>query len=133
MEKTQTAVHKLLEQAERYMNNAHKELVLANKNGKYYQDAKQCSLACGAAYLATLKALDGLFLLRGIPKPKRRASIDYYRLGLINVDRKILQSLNTTYQVLHLNGYYEGLTNIKTIASGFEEAQWIINKLKQSF
>ena len=128
----QTAVHKLLEQAERYMNNAHKELTLAAKNGKYYQDPKHCSLACGAAYLATVKALDGLFLLRGTPKPKRRASIDYYRSGLTTMDKKILRSLNTAYEILHLCGYYEGLTNIKAIASGFEEAQWIINKLKQS-
>jgi len=130
--KTQLQADKILEEAIRYMNNAHKELGLANKNGKIYQDAKHCRVACGTAYLAMLKALDGIFLLRGIPKPKRRASIDYYRLGLINMDKKLLHSLNAAYEVLHLCGYYDGLTHIKTIAIGFEEAQWIINKLKQS-
>jgi len=129
---TQVAVNKLLEEANRFMKNAHKELLLADKNGKYYQDVKHLRVACGTAYLAALKALDGIFLLRNVSKPKRRASIDYYRLGLVKMDKKILLSLNTVYEVLHLSGYYDGLTDIKVINRGFEEAQWIIDKLKES-
>ncbi|MEK6616730.1 MAG: DUF5618 family protein [Bacteroidota bacterium] len=120
------------DEAARYMNNAHKELQLADKNGKVYRDVKHLRVACGTAYLAVLKAMDGIFLLRNIPTPKRRASIEYYQQGLTQVDRKILTSLNVTYQILHLSGYYDGFNEIYTIKHGFEEAHYILTKLKQS-
>lgn len=123
---------KTLEDAVRLMNNAHKELQQADKNGKVYRDVKHLRLACGAAYLAVLKALDGIFLLRNIPKQKRHASIEYYQLGLTKIDNKILNALNIAYRILHIDGYYEGFNGVKAIASGFEEAQYIIQKLKQS-
>ena len=34
------------------------------------------------------------------------------------------------YKILHLNGYYEGLLDVKSITSGFEHANVIINKIK---
>jgi len=123
---------KIYEEATRLMNNAHKELQQADKNGKIYRDVKHLRLACGAAYLAVLKAIDGIFLLRNIPKPKRHASIEYYQSGLNKIDNKIQNALNATYRILHIDGYYEGFNNIKAIQIGFEEAQYIINKLKQS-
>lgn len=123
---------KFFEEATRYMNNAHKELLLANKNGKVYQDVKHLRIACGTAYLAMLKALDGIFLLRNIPKPKRRPSIEYYQHEITNIDKKIMTSLDIAYKILHLSGYYDGLNHIKTIQSGFKEAENIILKLKQS-
>jgi len=127
-----TKAQKFLEEATRFMNNAHKELLLANKNGKIYQDVKHLQTACGIAYLATLKALDGIFLLRNIPKPKRRPSIEYYTDGLARVDKKMMNSLNVVYRILHLEGYYDGFNDIKIMNRGFDEAQIIINKLKQS-
>ena len=123
---------KIYDEATRLMNNAHKELQLAKKNGKFFHDIKHLQVACGTAYLATLKALNGIFLLRNIPKPKRHASIEYYQQGLTNLDRKILDSLNVAYRILHIDGYYEGFNHAQTILSGFEEAQYIINKLKQA-
>ena len=123
---------KIYEEAVRYMNNAQKELQKANKNGKIYQDVKHLRIACGAAYLAVLKALDGIFILRNIQKPKKRASIEYYQQGLTNIDKKMLTSLNVTYELLHLCGYYDGLNEIYTIKHGFDEAQNIIRKLKQA-
>ena len=63
-------------EAARYMNNAHKELQQAKKNGKHYHDVKHLRVACGTAYLAVLKALDGIFIMRNIPKPKTRPSIE---------------------------------------------------------
>ena len=74
---TKATAQKTFDEATRYMNNAHKELNLSDKNGKVYQDVKHLRVACGTAYLAMLKALDGIFLLRNIPKPKRRPSIEY--------------------------------------------------------
>ncbi|MEK6616093.1 MAG: hypothetical protein AABZ32_08295 [Bacteroidota bacterium] len=38
-------------------------------------------MAEGRGYLAVLKAIDGIFFLRNIPKPKRHASIEYYTIG----------------------------------------------------
>jgi len=120
---------KTYQEAERYLNNAYKELKLSDRNGKVYQDVKHMRIACGAAYLAALKAVDGIFLLRGIPKPKRKGSIEYYQIGLAQIDKKILTSLNIVYRILHIDGYYDGFNHIKTIESGFEETESIIHKL----
>ncbi|MEK6615303.1 MAG: DUF5618 family protein [Bacteroidota bacterium] len=122
---------KIYDDATRLMNNAHKELQQADKNGKVYRDVKHLRLACGAAYLGVLKAIDGIFLLRNISKPKRQPSIEYYHNGLTQIDKKMLNSLNVAYEVLHVCGYYDGLNDIGVIKRGFEEAQNIIHKLKQ--
>ena len=123
---------KILDEATRLMNNAHKELQKADKNGQVYRDVKHLRLACGAAYLAVLKAIDGIFLLRNIPKSKRHASIEYYQLGLNKIDNKIQNALNAAYRILHIDGYYEGFNNVKAIQLGFEEAEYIVHKLKQA-
>mgnify|MGYP001571146681 CR=1 FL=1 len=123
---------KTYDEAVRYMNNAHKEISKADKNGKIYRDVKHLRVACGTAYLATLKAIDGIFLLRNIPKPKGKGSIEYYQQGLSQIDMKILTSLNVVYRILHIDGYYDGFNEIFTIKHGFEEAQNIIRKLKQA-
>jgi hypothetical protein len=119
-----------LEEAIRYMGNAYRELKLSDRNGKVYQDVKHMRVACGTAYLATLKAVDGIFLLRGISKLKRKASIEYYEIGLAQIDKKMLTSLNIAYRILHIDGYYDGFNDIKTIKRGFEEADELIKKLK---
>ena len=123
---------KTLDEATRLMSNAHKELLLANKNGEIYRDVKHLRVACGTAYLAVLKAIDGIFLLRNIPKPKRRPSIEYYTDGLAHIDKKMLNSLDNAYKILHLSGYYDGLNNIKVIKIGFEKAEYLIQQLKQA-
>lgn len=130
-EKTDAA-KKTLAEATRLMDNAKKELVLAKKHGKEFQDVKHMRLACGAAYLSVLKAVDGIFILRNVPIPKGRRSIEYYKDGLSKIDKKTLTSLNVAYALLHLDGYYDGLNHVKTISSGFEEAENIIKKLRQS-
>lgn len=126
------AVQKCYDEAIRFWDNAHKELQLANKNGYVYQDVKHLQIACGTAYLAVIKAIQGIFLLRNIPIPKRRASIEYYQKGLSSVDKKMLNSLNVAYHILHLDGYYGGLNDIRIMKIGFEEAKNIIGNLKKS-
>lgn len=123
---------KVLLESNRYMNNAYKELQQADKNGKIYQDKKHLRVACGTAYLAMLMALDGIFLLKNILKPKKHPSIEYYQQELARMDKKVLTSLNIAYQILHKDGYYDGFNHVPTIKSGFEEAEHIIQKLKQS-
>jgi len=70
--------------------------------------------------------------LRNIPKPKRRPSIEYYTDGMAKIDKKMLASLDSAYKILHLSGYYDGLNDIVVIKRGFENAQIIIDKLKQA-
>ena len=123
---------KNLDEATRFMSNAHKELQLANKEGEMYRDIKHLQVACGTAYLAMLKAIKGFFLLRNIPQPKRYASIEYYQKGLTQIDKKMLDALNIAYRILHIDGYYEGFNHVPTIKSGFEKAEFIILKLRQS-
>jgi hypothetical protein len=63
-------------------------------------------------------------------KKRGRKAIEYYQNNLARIDKKLLKGLNNAYTVLHLDGYYGGITNIKTIESGFEDALSIINALK---
>ncbi|MFH1005080.1 MAG: DUF5618 family protein [Bacteroidota bacterium] len=127
-----TTAQKKYDEAIRFMSNARKELQQAKKNGKFYHDKKHLSVACGIAYKSVLKALEGFFILRNIANPKGRVSIQYYQSHLATLDKKMLDYLNSAYQILHLYGYYDELNNVKIIQAGFEEAQYIIHKLKQS-
>ncbi|MCX6155298.1 MAG: DUF5618 family protein [Candidatus Kapabacteria bacterium] len=116
--------------AMRYIENAEDILKSAGKDGKYYVDDKYVKIACGTAYSGILVALDGLFDLKNLPKRRGRKSIDYYQSNLAKLDKKLLKELNNAYAVLHLDGYYGGITYIKTVESGFENAISIIEALK---
>lgn len=117
-------------EAIRYMENAKEILKKAGKEDNHYQDEKYVKTACGLAYNAVLVALKGLFILKDIPKPKNRAKREYYEDNLAKFDKKLLKYYNEVYNILHLSGYYDGVTNVKVVSSGFEEAYLIINKLK---
>ncbi|MCL1945764.1 MAG: DUF5618 family protein [Chitinivibrionia bacterium] len=119
-------------EAIRYMDNAKETLEKAKKNGNYYTDQKYVQTACGTAYNGVLRALDAWFVIKGIPKPnkKQRKSIDYYTLNISQIDKKMLNCLRNAYNVLHLDGYYDGITNVKVINAGFEVAYEIIDKIK---
>ena len=117
-------------EALRYIDNANVSLKLAGIEGRYYIDKKYVHTACGTAYIGMLKALDYLFDIKKIPKKRGRKSIDYYRENLGKIDKKLLNNLNNGYELLHLSGYYDGLTNIKAIEGGMEDAMAIIAVLK---
>lgn len=130
-----TIKEKYYKEAIRYINNAKETLKKAKKEGRYYQDEKYTKSACGIAYLAVLKALDCILELRNIPKPKgkvKRIDIDFYKKNITNIDNKLLDALNNAYKLLHLSGYYDGITSVKVINEGFEEAMEIIDKIKPS-
>jgi len=117
-------------EAMRYIANAKDYLKTAGKEESHYKDKKYVRTACGTAYSGTLIALDALLKIKGVEVPKgKRKTIDFYREA-INKDRKLLNAFNSAYNILHLNGYYDGETNIKTIQAGFEMAILIINKIK---
>ena len=118
-------------EAMRYIENARETLKLAGKDGKFYADEKYVRTASGTAYSGALIALDCLFDVKNVPKRRGRKSIEYYKEHLGKIDKKLLKELNSVYNILHLNGYYEGETNIKSIEAGFDNAIDIINSIKQ--
>ena len=117
-------------EALRYMENASGTLKKAHKEDRFYQDPKYVKTACGTAYNGVLLALDGYFILKGLEKKKGRKSIEYYQSNVTKIDKKMLHYLNNVYEILHLSGYYDGITDSKTINSGFELAYDIIEKIK---
>jgi len=117
-------------EAIRYMDNAKETLGKAGKDGVFYVDDKYVKTACGTAYNGILKALDGYFILKSIKLPKGKKSIGYYRTNVAKIDSNLLNYLNNAYEVLHISGYYEGVTGVKVIQSGFEYAYEIISKIK---
>lgn len=114
----------------RYIENAEEDLKLAGKEDKFYIDDKYVKTACGTAYSGVLFALDRLFDIKNMPKRRGRKAIDYYQNNLSKLDKKLSKHLNNAYLVLHLEGYYEGQTYIKSIDAGFENAISIISALK---
>lgn len=123
---------KYYNEAIRYMNNAQDTLKKAGKDGNYYKDEKYIKTACGIAYNGVLKALDGYFILKNVStiKKNRRKSRQYYEISLTTLDKKMLNAFATAYNVLHLDGYYDGVKHVKTITSGFDVAYEIIEKIK---
>ena len=118
-------------EALRYLDNAEENLHKAKREDKYYNDAKYVKIASGIAYNAVLMALDAIFIIKGIhPKKKQRKSIEWYRDHLRKIDLKLLNEVNTTYEILHLCGYYDGLTNVQAIDVGMKSAMAVINWIK---
>jgi hypothetical protein len=118
-------------EAMRYMANAKNSLKTAGKDEWHYKDKKYVRTACGTAYSGTLIAVDAMLKIKEIafPKGDKRKSVEFYREA-IGKDRKLLDAFNSAYNILHLNGYYDGETSIKAIQSGFEMAYFIIDKIK---
>ena len=119
-------------EAMRYMDNAKECLAKAKKEDHYYLDPKYVKMACGTAYNGLLVALDGFLALKGVDAPpkKQRRSIEYYQGNIAKMDRKMLNMLNSAYEILHLMGYYDGITKASVVKDGFDEAYKLINKIK---
>ena len=130
IEEQETFKGKWHAEALRYMDNAKDSLKKAGKDGLFYNDRKYVRTACGTAYNGVLIALDAYLQLHGIQKTKGRKSIDYYQNYVGKVDRKLLTYLNGAYEILHLFGYYDGATDTRVVKAGFDNAYFIINKIK---
>ena len=119
-------------EAIRYMSNAKECLSKAQKKDKLYRDAKYVKMACGTAYSGVLLALNGFLILKEVHRPngKERKSIEYYQNHLGKLDRKMLDHLNKVYQILHLWGYYDGISSSVVVKEGFDLAYAIIEKIK---
>jgi hypothetical protein len=117
-------------EAIRYMDNAKETLIKAGKKDYFYIDNKYVKTACGIAYNAVLKALDGYFILIQEEKRKGRKSAEYYERILSKRDKKLLNYFEDAYKILHLNGYNDGNRDTIIINRGFEVAYILINKIK---
>jgi len=120
-------------EAMRYMSNAKETLQRAEKRDDgLYNDDKYVRTACGTAYLGVLRALEAWLVLKGveIPKKKKHATIEFFLFNVAKLDKKLLDHLNSAYDILHLDGYYRGTKNVKMIEAGFDEAYYIIDKIK---
>jgi len=130
IQEQQEVKEKYYNEAIRYMNNAKETLKKAGKEDNFYKDVKYVKTACGTAYSGVLLALDGYFLLKGVEKKKGRKNIEFYQSSLTMINKKLLNSLNATYEALHLAGYYDGTNFAPIIIAGFNEAYEIIKKIK---
>jgi len=119
-------------EAIRYMENAKETLKKAGKDDDYYKDDKYVKTACGTAYNGVLKALEGYFILKEVKPAKKGSRKDrqYYEKAITGIDKKLLNYFETVYHVLHLEGYYEGVTDVTIIGRGFKVAYDIIEKIK---
>ena len=117
-------------EAMRYIDNARLQLNQAGREDRNYLDEKYVHTACGTAYIGVLKALNALFDIKHVPKKRGRKSIEYYQASLTKIDKKLLNYLNNAYDILHIGGYYEGMTSIKVIEEGFINAILVIDALK---
>ena len=98
-------------EANRYMDNAKEYLKNAKKEDGFYLDKKYVKTACGTAYSGVLTALDGFLTLKDIkPKGKERKSVEFYQRNITKIDKKMLHTFISAYEILHLLGYYDGIT-----------------------
>jgi len=121
--------------AMRYFDNAKKTLSETDIEGVFYKDEKYVSSACGIAYKGILVALDCWLSLKGVEFPKdgkKRKSISFYMDNLSKLNKKMVDYMNSVYNVLHLDGYYGGLTDTRIIKAGFSNAKELINLIKPS-
>jgi uncharacterized protein (UPF0332 family) len=121
-------------EAVRYLENASDILrVKAKKKDRYYQDEKYVRMACATAYNAVLLAVETYLETKGKaikPKKGSRTNVKDFQKNLAALDNKVLNDFITSYQVLHLDGYYDGVTNATVIQEGMNSALNIVNQIK---
>ena len=113
-----------IQEAKRYVENA-RELLRekAHKEDGYYQDTKYVKMAGHTAYAGVLVALDGLLGKKG----KGRKDVDWYKQHLAKLDKRMLNSFISAYDILHLSMSYDGIPNASVATAGLQEAETIIN------
>ncbi|WP_342086288.1 DUF5618 family protein [Dyadobacter sp. OTU695] len=115
-------------EAKRYVENARTILrEKAAKEDDQYTDRKYVKLAGHAAYTGVLVALDG-FLGR---KEKGRKDVGWYQEQLASVDKKVLNSFVSAYELLHLSMGYDGNREFTVAQIGLKRADEIIQWVEQ--
>ena len=115
-----------IEEARRYVANAEEIIRKANYDPelKSYTDSKYIRTAGNLLWKGCLIALDAVFHVR---KGKGRPSIDKYKMAVAKRDKKLLNSVNIGYDLMHLVMGYDGNMDKKVCDRGFEYANTIID------
>ncbi|MDI9338866.1 MAG: DUF5618 family protein [Alphaproteobacteria bacterium] len=129
------ATNPVYKESMRYIKNAEEVLATkADKNSMYYRDKKYTKMACDTAYNGVLLALKEYLRLRNNPIKKakyQRINIDAFKQKFSEMkDYEMQNYLKSAYNILHLYGYYDGITDIVVINSGIKFAKVIIEKIK---
>ena len=123
-------------EAVRYIQNAFDILsTKAKKKDRYYQDDKYVRMACATAYNGVLLAADTYLEMKGKSIEKKKGSrinVDDYRRRFATLNKSVLNEFNTAYGILHIEGYYDGVTNYSAIRAGMDAAIKIVNEIKPS-
>ena len=116
-----------IEEARRYVANAEEVIMKANYDPelKSYTDSKYIKAAGDYLWKGCLIALDALF---GISKRKGRPDIRKYKEEAAKRDRKLLNSVNIGYDIMHLSMGYDGCKDNRVCDAGFANANDIINR-----
>lgn len=123
-----------MKEALRYLNNAKEILKSAPIEDDAYADEKYVREACGTAYLAVLKAIDGCLLNKGLSKKELPKSVDAYRKALQKYlavhNGKLIREFERLYEELHIAGYYRGLlTHVDVVKDILKAARSFIEKI----
>ncbi len=117
-----------------YLKNAKDILKKAPIEGNRYADVKFVQEACGLAYLAVLKAVDGFLQGKGLNKKELPRSVEGYRRALKRAlstrDGIILREFKDLYDELHVAGYCGGFFhNVNIVKGALKTAKVFIEKI----
>lgn len=116
-----------IEKARRYVSNAKETIEKANFDPELgnYTDSKYIKTAGNILWNGCLVALDAVLHVR---KGKGRPSVEKYKEAASQRDRKLLATIVSGYDVMHLSMGYDGTRNKKVCDAGFESANAIIDR-----
>ena len=116
-----------IEEARRYVSNAKETIEKANFDPELgcYTDSKYIKTAGNILWNGCLVALDAVLHVR---KGKGRPSVEKYKEAASQRDRKLLATIVSGYDVMHLSMGYDGTKNKKVCDAGFESANAIIDR-----
>ncbi len=116
-----------IKEAYRYLENANAILKEKTTNdGKHYNDKKYVRMAGHTAYHAVLEALSPLMKVATKELGKKHEDVQVARHAVGKVNKKMLQSFNSSYDYLHIYMGYDGQTALQTKKVGFSFAKEII-------
>jgi hypothetical protein len=123
-----------MKEALRYLQNAREILKKAPIEDGRYADVKYVQEACGTAYLAIIKAIDGYLMNKGLSKKELPKSTEGYRKALQKYlavyDGKLTREFERLYEELHIAGYYRGLLgHVNVVKEALKAAEVFIEKI----
>ena len=116
-------------EARRYVENAKETLREKGEldlETRLYQDDKYVRAAGNYLWLGVLKALDAVFDVR--TDHRTRVNVNNYLEAIGKRDRKLLDLVDTGYDVMHLSMNYDGVRSKDVCDSGIRLANTIIDR-----